>query len=160
MLRNKRSRYSMPSRTNSTSSRISLMRPARRTNKGNQVKTGLNKIARCWVHRTDKPAQPGAEAQRGELGVFVIESAGPGVRVSRVAPGSAADAAGLEAGDVLMVINGQAVDQPQEVIRLIRAIAAGEHGEPANLARRPGTGACRYVATDAGARELPKQLPR
>ena len=57
--------------------------------------------------------------------MFVIESAGPGVRVSRVTPGSAADAAGLEAGDVLMVINGQTVDQPQEVIRIIRAIAAG-----------------------------------
>ena len=76
--------------------------------------------------QTGQTGQPGAEAQRGELGVFVIESAGPGVRVNRVAPGSAADEAGLEAGDVLMVINGQAVDQPQEVIRIIRAIAAGD----------------------------------
>jgi C-terminal processing protease CtpA/Prc len=70
--------------------------------------------------------EPGTAAQRGELGVFVIESAGPGVRVNRVVSASAADAAGLRAGDILMEINGQSVDQPQEVIRMIRAIAAGE----------------------------------
>jgi membrane-associated protease RseP (regulator of RpoE activity) len=75
---------------------------------------------------TAQPGQPGTAGQRGELGVFVIESSGPGVRVNRVVSGSAADQAGLEAGDVLMVINGQAVDRPQEVIRMIRAIAAGE----------------------------------
>jgi C-terminal processing protease CtpA/Prc len=75
---------------------------------------------------TAQQGEPGTAGQRGELGVFVIESAGPGVRVSRVVSGSAADQAGLEAGDVLMVINGQNVDQPQEVIRMIRAIAAGE----------------------------------
>jgi hypothetical protein len=75
---------------------------------------------------TGQQAQPGTAGQRGELGVFVIESAGPGVRISRVTSGSAADQAGLEAGDVLMVINGQEVDRPQEVIRMIRALAAGE----------------------------------
>jgi C-terminal processing protease CtpA/Prc len=75
---------------------------------------------------TGQLGEPGTGAQRGELGVFVIESAGPGVRVSRVVTGSAADAAGLQSGDILMQINGQSVDQPQEVIRLIRAIAAGE----------------------------------
>jgi len=75
---------------------------------------------------TAQQGQPGTAGQRGELGVFVIESAGPGVRISRVTSGSAADQAGLEAGDVLMVINGQEVDRPQEVIRMIRALAAGE----------------------------------
>jgi hypothetical protein len=70
--------------------------------------------------------EPGGAGQRGELGVYVIESAGPGVRVGRVATGSAAEAAGLRSGDILMEINGQTVDQPQEVIRLIRTIAAGE----------------------------------
>ena len=92
--------------------------------------------------------------------MFVIESAGPGVRVSRVVPGSAADEAGLEAGDMLMVINGQAVDQPQEVIRMIRAIAAGDMANLRIWREWPGTGACRYSATDACARELPKQFPR
>ena len=63
MLRNKHSRYSMPSRTNSTSSRISLMHPSRRANKGNQVKTGLNKIARCWdPDRANRPAGRGSPA--------------------------------------------------------------------------------------------------
>jgi C-terminal processing protease CtpA/Prc len=81
---------------------------------------------RSMLHSgTGQPGEPGTATQRGELGVFVIESAGPGVRVSRVVAGSAADAAGIQAGDILMQINGQSVDQPQEVIGLIRAIAAG-----------------------------------
>ena len=78
--------------------------------------------------------QPGLEQQGGaamagdrpgELGVFVIKGAGPGVRIARVATGSAAEAAGLESGDVIMQINGQGVDQPQEVTRLIRRLRRG-----------------------------------
>jgi C-terminal processing protease CtpA/Prc len=67
-----------------------------------------------------------AAAMPGELGVFIIGMDGPGVRISRIAAGTAAAEAGLKAGDVLLQINGQSIEQPQEVIRTIRAIPAGE----------------------------------
>jgi membrane-associated protease RseP (regulator of RpoE activity) len=74
-----------------------------------------------------QPGQSGLGAsQPGELGIFIIASDGPGVRVARIVTGSPADEAGVEAGDVLMAINGQNLEQPQEVIRIIRAIPAGE----------------------------------
>jgi membrane-associated protease RseP (regulator of RpoE activity) len=73
-----------------------------------------------------QPGATGAPGQPGELGVFVIGVGGQGVRINRVASGTAAEAAGLVSGDVIMAINGQTIDQPQELIRLIRAIPAGE----------------------------------
>jgi hypothetical protein len=101
--------------------------PSQPANQQGQAGQDLAQPDRSMIRSgTAQQGQPGTAGQRGELGVFVIASAGPGVRVSRVVSGSAADQAGLEAGDVLMVINGQNVDRPQEVIRMIRAIAAGE----------------------------------
>lgn len=80
--------------------------------------------------RTAQPGQAGMAGQRGELGVFVVSAGGPGVRISRVVTGTAAEQAGLQTGDVILSINGQSIDRPQALIQSIRAIRAGE---PANL---------------------------
>jgi hypothetical protein len=64
--------------------------------------------------------------QPGELGVFLVDSEGPGVLIRRTVAGSAADQASLEPGDVILQVNGQSVAQPSEVTRLIRSISGGE----------------------------------
>jgi membrane-associated protease RseP (regulator of RpoE activity) len=64
--------------------------------------------------------------QRGELGVWLVESGGPGVRVRRITEGSAAALAGLQPGDVILGINGQGANSPQAVAQLIRQMPAGE----------------------------------
>ena len=66
------------------------------------------------------------EGQRGELGVWLAVSGGPGVEIRRVTEGSAAAEIGLQPGDMLLQINGQAVSSPIEVQQLIRAIPAGQ----------------------------------
>jgi membrane-associated protease RseP (regulator of RpoE activity) len=72
--------------------------------------------------------QPGmmGSGRRGELGVYLADSDGPGVMIRQTVVGSAADEAGLEPGDVILRINGQDVDMPPEVTRLVRAIPGGE----------------------------------
>jgi hypothetical protein len=62
----------------------------------------------------------------GELGVFLVDANGPGVMIRQTVAGSAAAEAGLEPGDVILEINGQGVDAPQQVTRLIRAIPGGQ----------------------------------
>jgi membrane-associated protease RseP (regulator of RpoE activity) len=67
--------------------------------------------------------------QRGELGVWMGNSGGPGVRILRVATGSAAENAGLRAGDIILKVNGSSVTSPQDTARLIRQIAVGAAGD-------------------------------
>jgi len=63
---------------------------------------------------------------RGELGVWMVESGGPGVQIRRITEGSAADLAGLEPGDVILQINGRGASTPQSVAELIRQLPVGE----------------------------------
>jgi membrane-associated protease RseP (regulator of RpoE activity) len=81
-----------------------------------------------------QPAQLGDEgqsgasdAQRGELGVWLAPTDGPGVRVRRVAEGSAAQQAGLEPGDILMQINGRWASTPESVASMVREIPVGQN---------------------------------
>jgi membrane-associated protease RseP (regulator of RpoE activity) len=69
--------------------------------------------------------QPGAP-QRGELGVWLMAGAGPGVEIRQITAGSAAEQIGLRPGDLIVQINGQAVASPLEVQQIIRAIPAGQ----------------------------------
>lgn len=62
----------------------------------------------------------------GELGVWLAERGGPGVEVRRVTEGGAADQAGVQAGDVILEINGQGASSPRGVAQMIREIPAGE----------------------------------
>ncbi|HVM54951.1 MAG TPA: trypsin-like peptidase domain-containing protein [Acidimicrobiales bacterium] len=49
-----------------------------------------------------------------------------GAFVSDIVPGSAADDAGIEAGDVILSINGEAVESPADVGEIIVALAPGD----------------------------------
>ena len=66
--------------------------------------------------------------RRGELGIWMGESGGPGVQILRVASGSAAEKAGLHVGDIILQVNGRGATYPQDTARLIRQIAIGETG--------------------------------
>lgn len=65
-------------------------------------------------------------AQRGELGVWMVETGGPGVEIRMVTEGSAAERFGLQPGDVILSINGRGADSPQAVAQLIRQMQAGQ----------------------------------
>jgi len=65
-------------------------------------------------------------SQRGELGVWLVASGGPGVEIRRVTIGSAADEAGLQQGDVILQVNGQDIASPGDAQRAIRQIAPGQ----------------------------------
>ena len=83
------------------------------------------------------PPQPpqgaGANGQittgSAQLGVFVVPTDGAGVRISSVTPGTAADAAGLEPGDVILSLNGKLVRSPQDVIAAVRQSRVGDQVE-------------------------------
>lgn len=77
--------------------------------------------------------QPGAEGtdegqRRGELGVWMGETGGPGVAILRITPGSAAEQAGLRVGDIILQVNERGASSPQETAKLIRHIGIGQKG--------------------------------
>jgi hypothetical protein len=82
---------------------------------------------RSMMRDAQQPAEQGRmDGRPGELGVYMLQSAGPGVAIAQIAGGSAAEAAGLLAGDVILQINNQAVEEPRQITRIIRATPAGE----------------------------------
>jgi hypothetical protein len=82
------------------------------------------------VGQTPQPPQPPSDRRGGdmpaELGVFMVPSDGPGVRVTRINPGSAAEVSGLRVGDFILNINGQSVNSPQVVIDQISSMRPGD----------------------------------
>jgi hypothetical protein len=66
--------------------------------------------------------------QRGELGVWLVETQGPGVTITRVTRGSAAEQAGLREGDVILQVNGRGAASPQRTAEMIREIPIGQSG--------------------------------
>lgn len=61
------------------------------------------------------------------LGVMVdLNYSGPGARLSDITAGGPADAAGLEAGDLVLTINGRSINGSTELVVAIRANAPGE----------------------------------
>ncbi len=85
------------------------------------------------------PQQPGTSAaasgqQRGALGVWLVESGGPGVEIQRVTPGSAAEQAGLQSGDFILQVNGRGVDTPEGAAQMVRRIPVGKAGRAHHLA--------------------------
>jgi hypothetical protein len=64
--------------------------------------------------------------QRGEIGVWLVENGGQGVRVGRVTMGGAADRAGLRSGDVILEVNGRDVASPLTAAHEIRGIPVGQ----------------------------------
>jgi PDZ domain-containing protein len=74
------------------------------------------------------PAEMDNGQLRGELGVWMGETGGPGVQILRVTSGSAAERAGLKVGDVILQVNGRGASSPQETAKLIRLIGIGKPG--------------------------------
>ena len=71
-----------------------------------------------------RPPLPGScepAPARARLGAY-LESDASGVWVRRVAPGSAAEAAGLRPGDRILELNGAAVEHAGQVIRGVRLL--------------------------------------
>ena len=64
--------------------------------------------------------------QRAELGVWLVESGGPGVQIRRITAGGAADRAGLQPGDVILQINGRGAMSPHGIAQMIREMPAGQ----------------------------------
>jgi hypothetical protein len=64
--------------------------------------------------------------QRGEIGVWLTENGGQGVRVGRLASGGAADRAGLRSGDIILQVNGNSVASPMMAAQQIRGIPIGQ----------------------------------
>ena len=77
------------------------------------------------TYQSGQPAMNDSE-RRGELGVWMGESGGPGVRILRVTSGSAAAQAGLRVGDVILQVNGRGATSPPDTARLIRQVGVGE----------------------------------
>ena len=76
-------------------------------------------------NRPSLPDLPQAPPGRQLLGV-AVEQADNGAGVVRVASGSPASDAGLEVGDVITEIDGQAVDGPTALVAAIRSHQAGD----------------------------------
>jgi membrane-associated protease RseP (regulator of RpoE activity) len=75
----------------------------------------------------DNGANNAANGQRrGEIGVWLVENGGQGVRVGRLARGGAAEQAGLRSGDIILQVNGNNVASPMTAAQQIRGIAIGQ----------------------------------
>lgn len=70
----------------------------------------------------EKPASPDEEEgqPRGYLGIGV-EQTDEGIAINNVAPGTPAEAAGLQIGDIIIKFNGAAVKSPDDVVSVLRA---------------------------------------
>jgi hypothetical protein len=111
--------------------------PPQQYDRSNRIQQDAASTDRDRSMMRDSARQPGQQrSQRepamvgsgrpGELGVFLVDGDGPGVMIRQTVVGSAADEAGLEPGDVILRINGQSVEMPPQVTRLVRAIRGGE----------------------------------
>ncbi|TWU46682.1 PDZ domain-containing protein [Rubripirellula reticaptiva] len=67
------------------------------------------------------PAVPTEDQEFAQLGVEVTDSPGVGVQVEVVAVDGPADQSGIRPGDYLMAINGEPIDQPDDLIATIHA---------------------------------------
>lgn len=86
------------------------------------VPTQLGHLGLAKVLSRQRPELPegcGPPPVGARLGAY-LESAGGAVWVRRVAPGSASAAAGLQAGDRVLAVNGEPVKRAGQVIRRVR----------------------------------------
>jgi hypothetical protein len=75
------------------------------------------------------PATPpviNSAQRRGQLGVWLVGSEGPGVRIGRITNDSAAARAGLRIGDIILQVNGRGATSPDVIARFIRSIPIGQ----------------------------------
>jgi aminopeptidase YwaD len=76
--------------------------------------------------RAEPSAPPPSGPWRSHIGVVPDwTSAGEGLRVAGVAAGQAAETAGLRAGDIVLRLNGEAVEGPYDLMQVLSACAPG-----------------------------------
>lgn len=101
-------------------------------------------------------AQPSAPvSKQGWLGVAL----GPdkaGVRIDRIVPGSPSEKAGLERGDVISSVAGEAVYEPADVVRIV---ARHEQGERLSIGLQRD-GAARLLAVELAGRPVDMDITR
>ena len=114
---------------------------------------GLNAV--LSLRRVALPEGCGPAPVGARLGAYLESEAGA-VWVRRVAPGSAAAAAGLRPGDRILEVNGTAVDHAGQVIRRVRQ---HPQGEPLRLTIEWG-GQRRRLELSLPARNDPQQASR
>jgi len=88
-----------------------------------------------------QPLSPEARAQLG------VPEGSHGAVIAAVEPGSPAEQAGLEPGDVVIGVGTAPVDNPEEAVKLIKKSAHAHHAVALRILRH-GTAA--YVAVDLG----------
>lgn len=89
--------------------------------------------------------EPGSET-RGRLGIAVMNDEEGGVRVTQVAPKSAASAAGLRAGDVIVELDGKKIDDASDLKKRLSEIPSGK----AVLAKVRRGEEIRWIGIDLG----------
>ena len=70
-------------------------------------------------------ATPSPSPDQPVLGIQLADGQ-DGVLVGEVVPGSPAEKAGIESGDLIKKINGKAVKTPDELVKLVKAMKAGD----------------------------------
>ncbi len=75
--------------------------------------------------RAERPERREAQQERPYLGIALNDEDGT-VVIAQVADSSPAEAAGLEVGDVLLVINGEEVTDAPSAVEMIRALTPGD----------------------------------
>jgi S1-C subfamily serine protease len=101
--------------------------PVSQANPASHAAPAANRPAWLGVDTTSlASAAGGFSSGSGNTGGF---SSGSGAVVTNVAPGSPADAAGLEPGDVITQINNQAVNSPNDISSALAGMHAGQQVE-------------------------------
>ncbi len=84
-------------------------------------------VERAAAHATGEPRENGGAARRASLGTMPdFGYQGEGVRVARVMPGSPAERAGVQAGDVLVALDGAPIDGLRDLSETLKGHAPGD----------------------------------
>ena len=93
--------------------------------------------------------EQGQTIERPWIGVSTSPALGGGAEVAEVVPGSPADRAGLENGDVIVGVGGDRVAEPDDVAG---AISSRQPGDRVSVEVRGGGGGTRDVEIELGTR--------
>ena len=120
-----------------------------RNGKSETIKVKLGSLptetAALQEEPAEEPAAPQAEATLDTFGLTVVPAEnGTGLVVTDVAPDSAAEERGLQAGDVILAVNNEDVKSANDVVRIIDE--AAKSGRKAALFQVENDSRSRFVA--------------
>ena len=111
-----------------------------RDGESKEIEVTLGKLAET---ANAKKADP-EKMESGKLGLALEANPDGGVTVVEVAPGSSAEGKGLQEGDIITSVNGEEVDKPEDVAKIVRE--ADELGRKATLFQIDRGDNSRFVA--------------